>query len=325
MKVTIVVGGRWHAFDLALELETKGHLHKIITSYPAWFVRKWGIPGNKIVSLPLIFFLVKLIYKIGGEPLMMKMQWVIHQRFANQAAKHLEGTEILHAWSGFAEPSLIWAKSRQVPAVLERSSAHILEQSFLLQSEYTRLGSVWNHTHPKIEEMECREYDLASIVSVPSTFVQDTFKKRGFLESKVRKHLLGANLTKFQPRLNSKQYPNDRSTNGLKILFVGSLTPQKGVHDLLWAFKSFRSSSSSLTLLGGGMSTEIEQIVRQNNDKRILLPGHQYQDNLIHYYLDHDVLVLPFQRPFWPVWPFDEHCQILYWDNCIQEAKLFEG
>ena len=24
MKVTIVVGGRWHAFDLALELETKG-------------------------------------------------------------------------------------------------------------------------------------------------------------------------------------------------------------------------------------------------------------------------------------------------------------
>ena len=293
MKVTIVVGGRWHAFDLALELERKGHLHKLITNYPAWFVRKWGIPGKRVVSLPLTFFLVKLIYKIGGESLMMRMQWIIHQRFSNQAAKYLEGTQILHAWSGFAEPSLIWAKSKRVPTVLERSSAHILEQSFLLESEYSRLGSRWNHTHLKIEEMECREYDLASVISVPSRFVQDTFKKRGFLEPKVRKHLLGANLNKFQPSPRLNQFPKDRIRNGLKILFAGSLTPQKGVHDLLEGFKSFSSSSSSLTLLGGGMSREIDQIIRRNNDKRILLPGHQSQDKLINYYLDHDVLVLP--------------------------------
>ena len=36
MKVTIVVGGRWHAFDLARELERQGHLHRLITNYPGW-------------------------------------------------------------------------------------------------------------------------------------------------------------------------------------------------------------------------------------------------------------------------------------------------
>ena len=184
LKVTIVVGGRWHAFDLAGELERKGHLHKLITNYPSWFVRRWGISETKIVSLPLTLFLVKLIYKIGGEALMMKMQWIIHQRFANQAAKFLEGTEILHAWSGFAEPSLKWAKSRKIKTVLERSSAHILEQSSLLRDEYLRLQSSWNHTHPKIEEMECREYCLASIISVPSLFVKEHLQNGGMLSLK---------------------------------------------------------------------------------------------------------------------------------------------
>ena len=64
MKITIVVGGRWHAFDLAKELDKKGYLHRLITNYPKWFVQKWGIPKTKVVSLPLTFWLVKAIYKI---------------------------------------------------------------------------------------------------------------------------------------------------------------------------------------------------------------------------------------------------------------------
>ena len=40
MKVTIVVGGRFHAFDLAQQLEKKGYLLNIITSYPFWKINK---------------------------------------------------------------------------------------------------------------------------------------------------------------------------------------------------------------------------------------------------------------------------------------------
>ena len=40
MKITIVVGGRWHAFDLARELHQAEHLHKLITNYPRWFVQR---------------------------------------------------------------------------------------------------------------------------------------------------------------------------------------------------------------------------------------------------------------------------------------------
>ena len=66
MKITIVVGGRWHAFNLARKLYAKGHLHRLITNYPRWIVSRWGIP-ERVVSLPLTFWVVKAIYKIGGE------------------------------------------------------------------------------------------------------------------------------------------------------------------------------------------------------------------------------------------------------------------
>jgi len=53
LKITIVVGGRWHAFDLARELHAAGLLHRLITNYPKYKTRQWGIPDDKVVSLPL--------------------------------------------------------------------------------------------------------------------------------------------------------------------------------------------------------------------------------------------------------------------------------
>jgi hypothetical protein len=40
MNVTVVVGGKFHAFNLAEQLEKKGYLLKLITSYPACKINK---------------------------------------------------------------------------------------------------------------------------------------------------------------------------------------------------------------------------------------------------------------------------------------------
>ena len=99
MKITIVVGGRWHAFNLAEKLEEKKCLHRLVTSYPLWYVRKWNIPKDKIKSLPLQFYLTKLSYKIGGNWLVMRLQWPLHQLFAQNAKKYLIGSELIHCWA----------------------------------------------------------------------------------------------------------------------------------------------------------------------------------------------------------------------------------
>ena len=40
------------------------------------------------------------------------------------------------------------------------------------------------------------------------------------------------------------------------------------------------------------MTREIKKIIQLNKDKRLVLPGHQSQELLIHYYLEHDLVCL---------------------------------
>ena len=40
MKISIIVGGRFHAFDLAQYLNENKFLEKLITSYPKFYIKK---------------------------------------------------------------------------------------------------------------------------------------------------------------------------------------------------------------------------------------------------------------------------------------------
>ncbi len=279
MRITIVVGGRWHAFDLARELEEKNHLHRIITNYPRWVVRRWGIPNRKIVSLPLTFWLIKAIYKLGGEDLMMRCQWIVHSRFAKRAAKHLEGSELIHGWSSFSEPSLQWAQKNNIPTILERSSAHILEQSSILREEYASLGLQWTSTHPSIEKMEQREYNLCTKITVPSRFVECSFLDRGYQRNKLYRNALGVNTNQFEPPTKSPEPPIN---TGLKAIFAGTLSVQKGVHHLLKAFAEAGLEGSQLILLGNA-SKDLDHLLNHQPDNVILM-GHRPQNELCNHY-----------------------------------------
>lgn len=279
MKITIVVGGRWHAFDLALQLHSHGHLHRLITNYPRWFVTRWGIPANKVVSLPLTFWVVKAIYKIGGEALMMRCQWWVHRWFAKRAMHHLEGSELIHGWSQWSEPSLRWAQQRQIPTVLERSSAHILEQSRLLREEHARHDLKWTSTHPKIEAMELREYGLCSAIAVPSLFVERSFHARGINAAVLNRNALGVSLKTFKPSTEAPIPPNQC---GLKVIYAGSLSIRKGIPDLLAGFKRANLPGASLTLLGGD-TPELEKLLDQQPSYVCRL-GHRPQAELVQHY-----------------------------------------
>ena len=279
MRVTIVVGGRWHAFDLARHLHHRGHLHRLITTYPRWFVKRWGLPPEKVVSLPLVFVVVKAIYKLGGEALMMRCQWLVHSWFARWASGHLDGSQLIHGWSQWSEPSLRWAAQRSVPTVLERSSAHILEQSRLLREEHQRLGLPWPATHPRIEAMELREYGLCTTVAVPSLFVERSFLARGFPPERLFRNSLGVDLSRFRP---PDPPPPPPSARGLRVVYAGSLSVRKGLPDLLEGFASAQLPDAELLLLGGGGDELEPWLSRQPPAVRRL--GHRPQEELVAHY-----------------------------------------
>ena len=279
MRITLVVGGRWHAFDLARELHHHGHLHRLITNYPRWFVRRWGIPPERVVSLPFTFVVVRAIYRFGGESLMMRHQWWVHRWFATRAAKHLQGSQVIHGWSQWSEPSLKWAAARQVPTVLERSSSHILEQSRLLREEHRRFGLTWIETHSLIEAMELREYGLTTSVAVPSLFVERSFLARGFPPAKIFRNAFGVDLSNFKP---SDPPPPPPPLNGLHVIYAGTLSVRKGIADLLAGFSAADLVDARLTLLGGE-TPELAKLLDQQPTtvKRL---GHLPQAELVQHY-----------------------------------------
>ena len=51
MKIAIIVGGKFHAFNLAQQLESANCLSQIITSYPSSSLKEYGIFKPKINSI----------------------------------------------------------------------------------------------------------------------------------------------------------------------------------------------------------------------------------------------------------------------------------
>ena len=282
-KVTIVVGGRWHAIDLARELHQAGWLHRLITNYPKFKTRQWGVPDDKVVSLPLTLLLNRLIPKLAGEAWQRKFQPHSFQLFGKAAVHYLEGSTLIHGWSAVAEPSLIWAKQRGIPFVVEHSSAHIGEQAQILQQEYDKLGLPCTEVYPETIAQELREYQLADRIAVPSFFAKRTFLNQNFAENKLIHNPLGTDLTTF--------FPGEKQDRVFRVVYAGSLGVRKGIHYLVKAFRQADIPDSELILLGKTMP-ETSHLLSEA-DERVKCPGHVSEAQLGEYYRNSSVFVLP--------------------------------
>lgn len=258
MRVSISVGGRFHAFDLALQLLKRGFLSQLITSYPKSYAKRYGIPPELVRSV-----IGKEIMKRGWDrmPLLVRSLWnpdfFINTYFDWRAAKQLSSCDIFVGWANQSSRALQKAKSFGAVTVLERGSSHIAHQNDLLKAEYERWGVRVPQNllpHPRILEEELREYEVADYISIPSHFVKRTFLEKGFPESKLIHAPYGVDLSKF------RQIPKTDSV--FRVVFAGGMSLRKGVHYLIQAFSELKLPNSEL-LLVGGMSDEIRQFFKK--------------------------------------------------------------
>ena len=282
-QITVVVPGRWHAFDLASELEQLGALHRLVTNYPRSHTRRWNIPDAKVVSLPVSAGLTRVAWKVGGEAFAMRQQFRINDLFAQHAARHLGNPDLVHAWSGAAEPSLQAAQARGIPTVLERSSSHMLEQCRLLREEHASLGLRWEETPRATVERELREYQLVDRVFVPSRFVQRTFLEKGFPAERLFTNGFGVDVSRFSPGL--------KEDDVFRVIFAGSLGVRKGIHHLVAAFRRAGIPNSELLLVGGS-TPETNRLIGLP-DARICRIGHVPQNDLPAWYRKASLFVMP--------------------------------
>ncbi|MEY4514871.1 MAG: hypothetical protein RLZZ450_6993 [Pseudomonadota bacterium] len=281
-SVSIVIGGRFHAFDLARELQARHLLEQLITSYPKRKTREFKVPDERVTSFPLVYLqraLEKLSPRVASASLSH-----LNESFGRLAPLALQRRppSIVHAWSGYAHRSLRWAKQHGVPTVLERSSSHILTQFEILATEHERLGVRWKQTAARWIDRDLAEYELADLIAVPSLFAKQSFVERGFAESRLLHAPFGTDLSSFSP--------GAKSDNAFRVVYAGQLAIRKGIHDLIRAFQLAQVVNSELCLVGG--ATAETPVVLREAREGVRLVGHVPQAALVREYRAGTVFVM---------------------------------
>jgi glycosyltransferase involved in cell wall biosynthesis len=288
MDVTVSVFGRFHAFYLAHELYKRGHLKSLITSYPKFEVKKYGIPAEKTESL----LSYELIDRAWNRWLPKSLKSSIDigdwfdRTFGQTAARHIpENTDIYVGWSGKSKAGLERAKQLGALTILERGSSHPEFNRDILIEEYEKYGLKSKIEFQKriYDRESLQEYELADFVSTPSEFVRQTYIDRGFAKEKLLKVTYGVDLQQFQ------QSP--KTDDVFRVIFAGGMTLRKGVHYLLQAFAELKLPKAQLWLLGT-KSTEIEPFFAKYEGTFHHF-GHLPQSELHKYYSQCSVFVMP--------------------------------
>lgn len=285
MKVVVSVYGRFHGFNLAGQMERLGCLQRLITSYPKYQAARYGIPKHKVSSLLYLEIANRVWGKTSGFVKdFFNAQFALHNAY-DHSAKHFIPPvgDIFVGFSSYSLHSLQRAKKMGYLTVLERGSSHIEYQTEVLKEEYKKYGLEFNATHPKVIEREIAEYEKCDFISIPSSFVQETFLERGVRENKLIQIPYGVDLSSF--------HPMEKKDRKFRVLHVGGITLQKGVHHLVQAFHELNFPDSELWLIGE-VSTEIKPILAKHWDNKMYLKGPFPQKDLHGYYSEGSVLCL---------------------------------
>jgi len=289
MKISIIVGGKFHAFNLAEQINKKKYLQQIITSYPESYLKKYGVNKNKIYSIILKEMLLKIFNKINFLNHIFDYNYLLCEYFDNKASDNInyDKVDILVGWSGFSRKCFIKAKKFNCIKILERGSSHIKFQHKILTDEYKSLGIKPNVPSSKMIKKEIEEYDLADFICVPSEYVKETFIKYGIKKDKIIKIPYGVDLKEFC-LVESKK----RKDNKFRIISTGSISVRKGSHYLLEAFKELSLPNLELIFVGS-FDPDFKKIIkRYSNIKNIKFIKKQKQELLKKFYNDSDLFVL---------------------------------
>ncbi len=285
MKISIIVGGRFHAFNLAEQLDKKNYLKQLITSYPKFYFNNNFRINKKLIKSVFI----KEILQRSFLNRLFNINDYLNQYFEYKALSNLDfkDLDILIGWSSFSYSSFLKAKNEKCISILERGSTHIEYQNEILKKEYELLNLKPNLISEYIIDKEKKEYELADYIMVPTEYAKETFLDRGFPEKKIIKNPYGVNLKEFyyDKKLREKK-------TKFRIIYTGSISVRKGVIYLLDAFEELKLKNSELVLIGNIDKDLNIKLSKFKKNKNIIFKKSMKQGELKNFYNISDVFVL---------------------------------
>ena len=295
MKVQILTIGKFHFFHLARQLDKFKKLERIYSGYPNKFIKnekniskKTSLFNFSFYSIIFIFlYTLKKIDITGLKKIENYLSILIYKPIFNNFKKYIKSKSILITNSGFGLESAIEIKKTKGLFICDRGAAHIKYQDKILRKEHSKHKVLYNKITSNIIKREIEEYNLADLISVPSTFVKRTFIQYGIDKKKLFLNPYGVEKKTFY--FKEKKINKNKEFN---ILFVGNVTLQKGIFYLLDAFTNINFVNKKLTIIGPIDTLLKKKILKYKSSKITFIKKVEHQ-KLIDFYSNSDVFVLP--------------------------------
>lgn len=260
-NIIISCSGKFHAFNLAEQLNKKERLLSLYTAYAYQKNKLWRKFARRIdkENIPVENIKTNILIAIGMK--LFHAPWLWNELFdlwvSFSLAKPNEA-RIFIGWSGMSLHTIRRLKKKGCTVILERGSSHILTQQNILKEEYKSIGVDFS-INLKVINKELKEYDEADFIMVPSTFVKNSFIENGTLPRKLLMVPYGASTTFFSPDLLKKE-----SEQVFTIIYVGSLLVRKGLSYLFEALSLLdKQQIEYRAIFIGKMDDEINRIAQK--------------------------------------------------------------
>ena len=286
-QVVQAVSGTFHHFDLARELEARGCLKAIYSTFPWKRLAREGVSRSLVHTFPWIHTPQMLFARFGRLPAGLDrfVSWRVPLTFDAWVTRQLTPCDFYVAISGSGLRSGRRAQKSGAKYICDRGSSHIRYQDQILTEEYRRWGFSQTIVDPRYVAREEAEYEQADAITVPSEFARRSFLEMGVPPAKLHKIPYGVRLDRFQ---RVGEPPKDR----FDVLFVGQVGLRKGVPWLLQAFCQLKHPQKRLRIVGM-MQPEFRSILPRLPQENVEFLGHLPQDRLAAVMSSSHVMVLP--------------------------------
>jgi glycosyltransferase involved in cell wall biosynthesis len=285
MKISIVVQGRFHAFNMAYFFQQKNMLNEIITGYPAFYVRRFGIQRKYIKPVIINELINRVTYKLFKSQASFYWANEIFDWISSRLIKTDSDVYFIWSGSGLRTIRAIRKKNPKAKVILVRCSGHIEVQEKLLQKVSTKPGQVID---PRTIQKELKEYQEADYITLPSTFALNTFKEKDFDEHKLFLNRYGVDLKEF-PFYKKNGVHNPVLTLG----YVGALSKRKNITSIISVIEKLTKEGKNIKLiLAGAIDYESFDPVLLKNYSFIDYRGKLPQSELHKLYSVMDVFVI---------------------------------
>jgi len=287
MKITILVGGKFHAFMLARILENLGCLDKIITTYPKFKLRNEKIPNSKIKPIILPSQVLKGLFEID-LPVRIKEYEASYFGFASTLFLN-NNSDAVYGFAGYSLEGAKKIKKRKGLFILDRACPHVEHQEQLSREDAEKLQIKYaSHTENWIKRC-LEEYRIADKIIVPSDFTLNSFIKRGIPSNKLYKiPLIGKSKFLSSEEINKRK----KQDNVFRVCAIGALF-RKGTIYLLEAWNKLKLKNAELLLRGSEKellkSPVIAKELKKSDNIKIL----PYFKDINDFYLLGDVFCFP--------------------------------